>query len=238
MSLRNTLLVALTLATALQPVAVAQEGPQPHHYSSTLISAQHVAVVGLTLFATSFGDEGLREEFQEFRTAGTNSMARIGNMFGEPFYVFPALGVGYLAGRLTGSESLSRFSLRAGTAAILASGITTVVKYSLGRTRPGNEGDSDHFRPFSGSSSFPSGHTTLAFAVATAIADETRDAWSDVALYGAAALTGFARMNDDRHWASDVMAGALIGHLSARWLSRRQGWLRAGPGSLGIGIRF
>jgi hypothetical protein len=53
-----------------------------------------------------------------------------------------------------------------------------------------------------------------------------------------ATATALARLNDDRHWTSDVLAGALVGHLSARWLARRSGSLRVSPGSVGIALEF
>lgn len=235
MSLRSVVVVTAVLANVLPASLAAQ---QPHSYGRPFISTNQAVVSGLVLFAAAFGDEGLREELQEYRGASSNSMARLGNAFGEPLYVFSALGAGYLAGQVTGNSGLSRLSLKAGTAALVASGITAALKLTVGRTRPANDGDSDHFRPFSGSASFPSGHTTLAFAVATVIADETTDPWSDIALYGAASLTGFARMNDDRHWASDVLAGALVGHLTARWLNRKSGPLVISPRSVGVALSF
>ena len=238
MNLRATLLVSGALTSFLPPAAAAQVVEPPFHHSRSFISVQEAAVSGLVLFATAFGDEGLQEEVQDFRSSGTNSLARVGNAFGSPFFVFPVIGVGYLAGRLSDNSSLTRLSVRAGTAVVLSSGIATVLKYSIGRTRPFQGGDSDHFRPFSGETSFPSGHTTLAFTLATIIADETKDSWSDVALYSAATLTGFARMNDDRHWASDVLAGALIGHLTARWVDRRGGLFNVGPRSVGVSLTF
>jgi membrane-associated phospholipid phosphatase len=38
--------------------------------------------------------------------------------------------------------------------------------------------------------------------------------------YGAAAVTAYARMHDNRHWASDVLAGAIAGHLITKILIR------------------
>ena len=238
MSVSKALLVSLAFIGPLHPAsAAAQAIPQPSRNGDPLISVRQMAVVGLTLFAAGFGDEGLRDEFQEHRSSASDALSRVGNALGEPMYVFPAIGVGYLAGRLAGSESLSRISLKAGTAALVASGVTTALKYAVGRTRPASDGDGDVFRPFSGATSFPSGHTTLAFAVATVLADETHGPWLDIALYGGASLTGLARMNGDRHWASDVLAGALVGHLTARWLNRRLG-VRAGPGLMGVSLEF
>ncbi len=62
--------------------------------------------------------------------------------------------------------------------------------------------------------------------------------WSDAALYGIAGLTGMARLNDDRHWISDVFAGALAGHLSARWLARGRGSLIVRPDGTAAALEF
>ncbi len=241
MRVRKLLLItALTMAQLLPASsAVGQATPSPYDLSHPLLSGRNAAAVGLILAATFLGDEGLRGKAQEHRGDGTNSVAQVGNAFGEPRYVLPALSAAYLAGQLTGNRVLSRVALHAGGAAIVASGITIALKYTVGRSRPdrSDEGEA-RFRPFSGWNSFPSGHATLAFAVATAIADETPDHWSDIALYGAATLTAFARVNNDRHWTSDVLVGALVGHLSARWLSRRQGWLTVRPGVVATSLEF
>jgi membrane-associated phospholipid phosphatase len=233
------LLVCITAAPPVPaPVLLAQSLDSitgVHHRSLT---GRQAAVAGLLLLTTGFADEGLREEVQEHRSGVTNSVAGLGNALGEPLYVVPAIGLGLLAGELSGNKKLTRLAWRVGGAAAMASGITTVLKYTIGRARPDHGGDSDEFRPFRGATSFPSGHTTLAFAVATAIADETGNGWVDAAVYGAAGLTAYARVNNDRHWASDVVAGALVGHLSARWLSRRGASLRLAPQSIGLSFGF
>jgi PAP2 superfamily len=92
--------------------------------------------------------------------------------------------------------------------------------------------------PISGASSFPSGHTTVAFALATAVADQTHDGWSDYVLYGAATLTALSRINDNNHWASDVLVGGVVGYLSARCVTRRMGPLQVTPAGLSVYIRF
>lgn len=71
--------------------------------------------------------------------------------------------------------------------------------------------------------SFPSGHTATAFMGAELLRREYWDVspWIGIAGYAVAAGTGFFRMYNNRHWLTDVIAGAGIGILSvqaAYWL--------------------
>lgn len=74
-------------------------------------------------------------------------------------------------------------------------------------------------RPDSGApTSFPSGHTAQAFAGATLFCDEfaQHKPWLCVGMYSSAAAVGALRIMNNRHWASDVIAGAGFGMLSAK----------------------
>lgn len=71
--------------------------------------------------------------------------------------------------------------------------------------------------------SFPSGHTATAFMGAELMYQEYKDQsiWYGISGYAVAAGTGAFRMYNNRHWLSDVLAGAGIGILSAKagyWL--------------------
>jgi membrane-associated phospholipid phosphatase len=70
-------------------------------------------------------------------------------------------------------------------------------------------------RPNGGSYSFPSGHTSNAFSSATVLYLEFRRDNLPVALsgYGFSTATGILRITNNRHWISDVLAGAGIGIL-------------------------
>ena len=76
--------------------------------------------------------------------------------------------------------------------------------------------------------SFPSGHTAQAFATATFMAKEYKDEsiWYAVGAYGMASTVGAMRIMNNRHWISDVFAGAGIGILSTNiaYLTHRYRW--------------
>lgn len=139
-------------------------------------------------------------------------LAGVVRPLGTPQVVGPSLVAGYLAGRIANAPELSEASARAFVSIGSAVVACEAVKLAVGRERPfQSPGDADEFRPFSGDASFPSGHTTLAFATATALDRETDAAWVPWVAYPTAALVGWSRIQDDEHWASDVLAGAALG---------------------------
>jgi membrane-associated phospholipid phosphatase len=113
--------------------------------------------------------------------------------------------------------------------------LTAGIKYAVGRDRPG-AADSDPFvfHPFDASrssfglnstfsndasltSSFPSGHTALAFAVITPYAELYHQPW----LYAIPVAVGLGQIAaQNGHWVSDAVAGGFIGWLTAD-LTRR-----------------
>jgi hypothetical protein len=72
-------------------------------------------------------------------------------------------------------------------------------------------------RPSGGANSFPSGHTSRAFAFAHLMHREFGEIspWFSFGAYSCAATVGYLRMAKNAHWVSDVVAGAGIGILSA-----------------------
>ncbi|HYK55423.1 MAG TPA: phosphatase PAP2 family protein, partial [Flavisolibacter sp.] len=66
-------------------------------------------------------------------------------------------------------------------------------------------------------SSFPSGHTTVAFAAATVYALEYKEKpWVPLLCYTSASLIGLSRITENKHWLTDVLAGAALGYLTGR----------------------
>lgn len=160
-----------------------------------------------------------------------SSAADVFNAYGSPG-VFAGSAALYAAGWATRRPDLSRLGLRAGEAIAVSGILTGGIKGIAGRARPyTSPGEPGDFRLMSGVNdgarqSFPSGHTTAAFAFAAAMERALRRShpkvarWAGPSLYAAAALTGLARMHSDNHWASDVIMGAGIGTVSGLMVAR------------------
>jgi len=138
------------------------------------------------------------------------------------------LGVGsYAYGRFAKHPDMADFGWHTTEAAFLGASITEVLKVAVGRSRPYVSADTNprDFK-FGGGltsdtrQSFPSGHTTIAFAAAAAATSEVHRLWprytwaAGTLLYGSATVVGLARMYQNQHWASDVVLGAGIGTLA------------------------
>ena len=85
-------------------------------------------------------------------------------------------------------------------------------------------------RPDGTPTAFPSGHTAQAFLAASIVHTELRNKsqWYGIGAYALATSVGVLRMVNDKHWESDVVAGAGFGILSAHlaYLSHRNRWGR------------
>ncbi|HEX5003490.1 MAG TPA: phosphatase PAP2 family protein [Bacteroidia bacterium] len=121
----------------------------------------------------------------------------------------PAVAV-YVAGA-AGLQGLNTMKdeVKINAISLLIMGVTvTTMKYSFHEERP--DGSSDN--------SFPSGHTAMAFANAEFLFQEYRyqNKWLALSGYLAAGFVGAFRVINDRHWVTDVAAGAGIGILSTK----------------------
>lgn len=154
-------------------------------------------------------DEDLREIVVGNSNGTKSAVAKAAGPFGAE-YSFATLGAFYLAGRLLKDERAKAVAEDGLVSSLIAAGvITPILKATIGRRRPSQTPET--FVRGDGGVSFPSGHTTQAFAVASVIAAHYDSIWVQGAAYAVAALVGLSRMQQNAHYASDVLAGAIIG---------------------------
>jgi membrane-associated phospholipid phosphatase len=140
-------------------------------------------------------------------------------------------------GRIANNKDRSTDGETALEAAALSGAATYLLKGVFGRARPSLDSTrADNFkfgRGFLGGNfyrSFPSGHTTAAFAFATAITTRLTErkssslSWAAPTLYSVATVTAIARLYKHDHWMSDCLMGAAVGTIgglaAARWHER------------------
>ncbi len=128
------------------------------------------------------------------------------------------IAVGEGIRQYSGDSKLVDTALVATEAQILTLALSEGLGYAIARSRP--EDSRDPFRFKFGRDSFPSSHASQAFAVAAVFADRYPEPVGAIA-YGLAGLVGVARIVEDKHWASDVAAGAVLGWAIGRALSHR-----------------
>jgi membrane-associated phospholipid phosphatase len=163
--------------------------------------------------------------------ASWDSPAKVVQNLGGTPSVFIAGGL-YLGG-LAFKDSQVRAT---GVDAMAAMGISQLLlaiplKVAVGRSRPSADQGTHDFHPFNGGQSFPSGHTTQAFALASVISGHADETWVSGVSYGLAGLVGLARVEQKAHFMSDVVMGALIGTGVGKSVVHGNQALRASAGS-------
>jgi len=236
------LLVAAAIGLVCQPVASAAE-PAQHRTLSEICSSRTEgftddvkcyftaparwdgrdwtyfgSAVAATALAHQFDDD-VRNHFVGSSGAPPNTKSY------SQEDALPAIGV--FAGTLlyatfAKSEDAKSESWQMFEAAGFSSVTTYVLKYAAGRERPNATSDPNDWR--AGGESFPSGHTTVAFAIGTVFAEsgDPRYRWARRFVgYGMAGYTAYARMEHSAHWLSDTVAGAAIGASTAEFVMNR-----------------
>jgi membrane-associated phospholipid phosphatase len=115
----------------------------------------------------------------------------------------------FTAGRLSDGPRFRAMTYDMLDAAIVNFAYTEVIKVAVGRERPNGEDNK----------SFPSGHTSNAFALA-AVAERHYGWKLGVPAYLLAGVVGASRIQQDKHYLSDVVAGATVGYIVGRTVVR------------------
>ena len=150
-------------------------------------------------------DEAIHDIFLNIKSPFLDSAANF-DYLGDGTILLPS----YAALYLLGAEKEKDVAVNAIEAFVESGLIGIAIKSATGRARPPDGGNTYSFNPSFGDNSFPSGHTTVAFSTAAVIggAYDCR-----LITYPIAALVGLGRIYKEKHWASDVFFGALLGSL-------------------------
>ena len=209
----TALLSLLTLSCSC-PLATAQVSDAANSSSTTSTSAVQVAEIAIPSAMVLYGLASLKSgDMRKLDHQTRDSILennRTWHTNADNYLQFAPAAAAYVL-KFTGVESknsLLDMTLMYGLSNAVQTTIVTSGKYLANRERPDG---SNHF-------SFPSGHTATAFVAAEFLHQEygAKSIWFDIAGYGVATLVGAARVCKNRHWVSDVVAGAGAGMLTTK----------------------
>lgn len=203
--------VSIDYAKLLWADAV-ETGTGPLHWDADEWRDLGLITGGLAV-TIAFLDKPIHDAAQRNRSSGADDFFRNIQKFGTKQYGFPVLAGFYIAGLAGDNYNAKTVALDGLSASVLSSLATSVFKGVFGRARPNTGLSPHHWNPFGGDQSFPSGHTTGAFAFASVIAGHYDSVWVASTAYTIASLVAVARIEQNAHWASDVVAGGLVGGL-------------------------
>jgi membrane-associated phospholipid phosphatase len=182
--------------------------------------------------ALAFADEPIQKGAVKLTNnhPGLKNVSKYVTRFGGTYEAYTLAAFGAY-GIIFKSQKIKTTTLLATQAYITGSVLERVLKFISGRTRPSYysanvEAEPAFLGPFlkikdsNGNKvygSFPSGHTTVAFAAATVFALEYKDhVLVPIIAYSAASLIGLSRITENKHWSTDVLAGAALGFLAGK----------------------
>ncbi|MEM1044089.1 MAG: phosphatase PAP2 family protein [Bacteroidota bacterium] len=257
----SRLAVVVLLAVLLAPsAAVAQDAEQvdrgrflrwtagdPLGLAKGLTSRHAVYTLGagsaLVLF--TLADETISGDAGEVRDRDNGPFLNAANEVGDWRYAIPAAGAVFGASLLTDDARVQDAAFTSLESALYGNVLSSLLKGVFGRARPREQQGPYDFAPFTRQRSFPSGHTTVAFAVVTPWVVY----YPGPLTYGLLAVatgTAVTRVVRGDHWSSDVVGGAALGTLVGYGLANRHGrhpngWSVTpvlGPGEIGLALRL
>lgn len=162
-------------------------------------------------------DDQLRDFFQRNTFSAGHELS---TWFFDPlptYYLAAFAGGMYIYGVAAGNAETETAALLTARAVVITAAYATLLKGAFQRERPvdGNPADPDQWRgPLGGFryGAFPSRHAAMSFAAAAALGSFYNDRpWVAITGYTLAALVTISQLHEDRHWASDALAGAALG---------------------------
>ncbi|MBN3035488.1 MAG: phosphatase PAP2 family protein [Bacteroidales bacterium] len=232
---RKVLMLWVFIAALLAPGRlISQEIHFQGYLGSYVTDASHIAASPFTWDAGDWGmtaglagaavvimafDKEILDFFERNRTPDTENISRyFAEPFGSGLYTLPLLGILYGAGTARKEPRMKVAALTGLKAFLFSGGVAWVGKQIFQRQRPGQGDPADPWiwigplPPSSPYDAFPSGHAASAWGVATVISRAWPEKkWVTLASCGVAILTSLSRIHDQKHWASDVFAGAVLG---------------------------
>lgn len=198
--------------------------------------AAGVVATGVVLYIY---DDDINTFFQERRTPGKDNVSKyVFEPWGSGLYPAVLLGGFYIYGLAAKNHKARQIALGGTQVFVLTAVSTQIVKHLSHRHRPYQDEPPNPRLwegPFKGweYTSFPSGHTSTAFALASFFSSVYKDKiWVGILSYSIATGVGLSRIYDNKHWATDALVGAALGYAIGKTVF----YLMDGRSNLSMGV--
>ncbi|WP_347158931.1 phosphatase PAP2 family protein [Pontibacter chitinilyticus] len=204
------------------PLQAVPYGPFANKSVRPFMHKAALVAVGAGVWTATFAlvDEPLQQFSQSHQCAVADAISKVVEPLGHSAYLTPVAVAALAGGLVLKDQKLEKLGAVSLGSILVSAGVTSTLKDTFHRHRPSSTTENHLFDgPITEqeNKSLPSAHTTAAFAMATSLATVYSDRQYVAPIaYGVATLVGMSRINDNAHWATDVMAGAAIGYLSAK----------------------
>ena len=160
-------------------------------------------------------DTAISDHF-EGKTSLANTSNKISNVGLYSTWAVPGAFLAF--GKLGGNEHMVDTGEKGFQAAIYSTVVMQALKALTNRTRPLDGGNGSFFN---GGSSFPSGHSMEAWALAKVISDEyPNKRFVKIGMYSFATAISLSRITSEHHYASDVLVGSALGYMIGNFVMR------------------
>jgi membrane-associated phospholipid phosphatase len=228
-----------------QPAAVGEEGAKPRrHFLSALVhnlgdDVKHIPrrnslywVAGGTALALAIHPEDGKINRRFVGNSTVDTLFTPGKYIGNTgVFAAGALGT-YIVGNAMDMPRIQHLGMDETEAMLLSEGISETAKLVFRRDRP-----TDATGHQSKGYSLPSGHATLTFAAATVL-QQHLGYKAGIPTYLVASYVAMSRLHDNRHYASDVVAGAATGIIIGRSVTYHGRNFWTGPVVVPGGVEF
>jgi membrane-associated phospholipid phosphatase len=166
-------------------------------------------------------DAKIQKWVLDHKTGTTDNVGKDATSLGFGKFTPVLIGGMYVYGHFADDGKMRKTALLSAESFVLTGVFVQALKVSTGRHRP-YTGDPPHTwegHELNGSGStmsFPSGHASSAFAIATVIASEYDNYVVPPLAYGVAAITALNRLSHNAHWSSDTFVGSAIGYFTGK----------------------
>jgi membrane-associated phospholipid phosphatase len=210
------ILLAVPFAGGIFGQTKTEEQPKTPEQTKTPAQVK-VQAAQVNNFIQRFDDKFLINLALQRNDAETKKMLFLSNSL--PYVAYSIPSALFIGGMVRHDGEMRQNALYIGSSAAIDLGVTLLLKTIFKRRRPFVQNLKIVAVYNAGSTSFPSGHTSTSFAVATALS-RAYPKWYVIApAYLWAGSVGFSRMYLGVHYPSDVFGGALLGSTTS-WLLR------------------